>query len=223
MRYGVKFPTNLMMMEEIVPRSVVIGGVPLRLRPIGPDDEAALRAGFEQLSPEARYARFRGVTTPSDAQWQYLTRVDGERHVAIVAVAPSGEIVGVARFVCGQEPGEAEVAFTIADRVQRMGLGHTLLDALLPLARARGVAHLTAYTSATNHGMLRLFLSRGGRHVSTHQGEAILTLPTARPGSDDAPAAPKSWRSGRWSLARIAARARASARLAWRRAVPRAA
>ncbi len=221
--------TNLMATQNLESRLVVVGGVSLCVRGIRPDDEPALRAAFAQLSPSARYARFRGVGTPSDAQWRYLADVDGERHVAMVAIDPAGEIVGVARFVCGRELGQAEVAFTIADKLQRMGLGRILLETLLPLARSRGVNTLVAYTSAENQGMVRLFLSRGGRHVSTHQGEAVLTLPTAS-GTPPCGATTTSrtsttsrTRSTRWSFARIAARARNSARMAWRRAARSAA
>jgi protein lysine acetyltransferase len=152
------------------------------LRPIEPEDEPALRAAIARLSPESRYARFRGLGTLSDAQWRYLTRVDGHDHVALVAVTGEGEIVGVARFVRqGRGGRSAEIAFTVADAYQRRGLGHTLLCALLPMARARGVDMFVAYTAADNLAITRLFTSHGGRCVSTEQGESVLVLPTKLP------------------------------------------
>jgi acetyltransferase len=149
------------------------------LRPIEPEDEPALRAAVAALSPESRYARFRSLGSLSDAQWRYLTRVDGRDHVALVAVTSEGDIVGVARFV-RQGPGarSAEIAFTVADAYQRKGLGHTMLCALLPMARARGVDMFVAYTAASNLGIVRLFSAHGGRRVSTEQGESTLVLPT---------------------------------------------
>jgi len=212
-RYGAKFPYLLMTIPAIVPFEVRVGEVPLCVRAITPHDEAALRAGFEKLSPAARYARFRGFTTPSDAQWRYLTHVDGEAHLAIVAVTKDAEIVGVARFVRTLAPGEAEVAFTIADSFRGNRLGSTLLEVLVGLAQARGVTSFVAYTSADNHAMVRLFLARGGAHVSTQQGEAELVLPL-RPAEVALPSGAGS--STRAKVVRIAARARLSARRALR-------
>lgn len=160
--------------------ATLVAAETITLRPIRPDDEPALREGFKKLSVASRYARFRGHFDLTSAQWRYLTRVDGHDHVALVAVVPSGEIVGVARFVriaSGSET--AEVAFTIADDFQNRGLGKRLLAALLPLARARGVSVFEAYTSADNLGMVRLFAAFGGKRTSTHQSEAVLTLSTA--------------------------------------------
>jgi RimJ/RimL family protein N-acetyltransferase len=152
---------------------------PITLRPIRPDDEPALRAGFAKLSVASRYARFRGHFDLTSAQWTYLTHVDGHDHVALVAVVPSGEIVGVARFVrIAEGSNTAEVAFTVADEHQSQGLGRRLLAALLPLARACGVSVFEAYTSADNLGMVRLFAAFGGSRTSTHQSEAVLTLST---------------------------------------------
>lgn len=156
----------------------VLGGS-LVLRPIEPEDEPALRAAMAALSPESRYARFRSVGTLSDAQWRYLTRVDGHDHVALVAVTHDGAIVGVARFVRqGRGARSAEIAFTVADAYQRRGLGHTMLEALLPMARARGIDMFVAYTAACNLGIARLFTAHGGRCVATEQGESVLVLPT---------------------------------------------
>jgi RimJ/RimL family protein N-acetyltransferase len=157
---------------------VRVGEAPLTLRHIRPDDEPQLRAAFAGLSRASRYARFRGLSTLTDAQWRYLTNVDGHDHVALIAVTVVGEIVGVARFVRqGSGARDAELAITVADRFQRKGLGHTLLLSLLPLARARGIDSLVAYTAADNQGIARLLMSHGGRCVSMEQGESELRLP----------------------------------------------
>lgn len=160
------------------PNPTVFAGS-LTLRPIEPEDEPALRAAIAALSPESRYARFRSLGSLSDAQWRYLTRVDGCDHVALVAVTHDGRIVGVARFVRqGPHARSAEIAFTVADAYQRKGLGHTMLCALLPMARARGIDMFVAYTAANNVAVVRLFSAHGGRCVSTEQGESVLVLPT---------------------------------------------
>lgn len=209
-----------MELRRFVPLDVHVANEPLRVRAIAPSDEPALRRGFANLSPEARYARFRGFGTPSDAQWRYLTRVDGIRHVAIVATTEDGEIVGVARFVATNVPGEAEAAFTIADRFRGKRLGTVLLDVLIGLARERGIVSLVAYTSGENLAMIRLFLGAGGAHVSTRLGEVELVLSTSAQTAVEVAPETRSLEGrtarARRAAVRIAARARLSARRALR-------
>src|SRR5512141_853673 len=83
-------------------------GTRVVLRHVRPEDADTLRRGLTRLSPESRYRRFlEQVSQLTDAQVEYLTRVDGQDHVAIGAVTPDGEGAGIARFV--RLPGEPQV------------------------------------------------------------------------------------------------------------------
>src|SRR6266700_2870429 len=104
------------------------------IRPIAPDDGPALRAAYDQLSDETKYKRFLAAKphlTGSDVR--YLTNIDCERHVALVATpaANPGEILGVARFVIIPEDREtAEFAIVVGDPFQADGLGSALMERL---------------------------------------------------------------------------------------------
>ncbi|HYO53822.1 hypothetical protein [Archangium sp.] len=70
---------------------------------VRPEDGALLRDGFERLSPRSCLQRFLAAKPRlSEEEMHYLTRVDGERHVALGAVtwSPAGREVGLglARF-----------------------------------------------------------------------------------------------------------------------------
>ena len=120
------------MTEELRDGSCVV------IRPIEPDDRAALADGFERLSAESRYRRFFApVPHLSEHDLDYLTCVDHHDHEALVAVADAtGEGVGVARYV-RTGPDVAEPAIVVVDDWQGRGVGSRLLDALVERARRR--------------------------------------------------------------------------------------
>jgi GNAT superfamily N-acetyltransferase len=157
----------------------------LLTRDITPGDKAALRRFHAHLSPETRYRRYhsaKGDLTKGDLQ--YLTEVDGHRHVAVVAVDVDrpGELLGVARAVAlDDEAREAELAIVVRDDVQHDGVGAALVSALRCRAHGEGMDELIAEVQADNHRALRFFQGQGARQRSTGwAGVQALVLSTAR-------------------------------------------
>src|SRR5919107_1141837 len=99
----------------------------LQIRPIEPGDKPELAAAVGRLSAQSLRRRFLAAKpTLSRAELRYLTEVDGDHHIAFVAV--DGEtIVGVARCV-RLAPGAdvAEFAIVVGDECQRQGVGTAL-------------------------------------------------------------------------------------------------
>ena len=132
-------------------------GSQVHLRPIQPEDEAALTALYERLSPQTAYQRFFTAMRRLPPDWAHiLANVDYERRMAIVAVDPDGELIGVARYMYDQWADEAEIAIVIEDRWQGRGLGKRLLTELIGYAADRGIRRLRAYVLADNVRMLKL-------------------------------------------------------------------
>ena len=153
------------------------------IRPIEPDDRAALAEGFERLSPESRYRRFFApVTHLSEHDLDYLTCVDHHDHEALVAIAQAtGEGVGVARYV-RTGPDVAEPAIVVVDDWQGRGVGSRLLDALVERAREEGIRRFKAPVLAYNADAIHL-LERLGQTTRKHQGrevELTIDLPDAQ-------------------------------------------
>jgi RimJ/RimL family protein N-acetyltransferase len=156
-------------------------GARVLLRPIRPEDSEALALGFERLSEESRYRRFLSpIPRLSSSLLRYMTEVDHHDHEALVAFAPDGALLGVARSVRSNEDrGSAEAAVVVADDWQGLGLGTALLELLARRARAEGIDRFIALVLAENQEMIDLFERLGrvsviGRSSGTVEIEIAL-------------------------------------------------
>lgn len=145
------------------------------VRPVTPDDKEAIREGFRRLSPTSRYRRFLSpVAELTDRMATYLTEVDHHDHEALLAVAPDGHGVGVARFVRSEEdPQAAEIAVTVADDWQGRGLATGLLELLADRAREEGISRFTALMLAENREMLDVMEALGDVKVVARESGTI--------------------------------------------------
>lgn len=155
-------------------RVVLRSGDRVQLRALRRDDRDALVAMFDQLSDDSRYRRFFTVKPRlSEPTLDYLADVDHHDHEALVAVAPGGDLVGVARFIRDpQRPDAAEFAVTVVDSWQGRGLGTVLLRRLSARAADEGVRHFTADILVSNKPMLELVQTLGETDISSSDGRA---------------------------------------------------
>lgn len=130
----------------------------IRIRPMTRDDQPALQAVFDGMSPESRLRRFHapvGVLAPSLAR--PLLDIDGQRHVALLAEVGRAHRrpIGIARYV--REPDDrAEIAVEVVDDWQGRGVGTRLVRALVEHARRAGVLELHGDVLADNEPVQRL-------------------------------------------------------------------
>jgi RimJ/RimL family protein N-acetyltransferase len=168
-------------------------GGQITIRPIAPDDRDALRTAFLATSPRTRYLRFLGaVGELDDAALTYLTCVDQERHVALVATITSPDLktergAGVARFIRvddGDGPGGvAEAAITVSDDAQRRGIGTALAKELVRAARARGIHTLRAEVLEGNAEMRAILEGAGATRGPASDGVIAYDLELEPPGT----------------------------------------
>jgi RimJ/RimL family protein N-acetyltransferase len=145
-------------------RFTLADGGTVVVRDLHADDREGFIEAVGAMSDRSRYQRF---ATPkpklSDGEVDFLTHIDGVRHVALVALDGDDldEGAGVARYV-RFAPGRAEVAIGLVDAWQRRGVGSILLERLIARARAAGDLHtLEAMTLADNRGAQKLLRSCG--------------------------------------------------------------
>jgi acyl-CoA synthetase (NDP forming)/RimJ/RimL family protein N-acetyltransferase len=139
---------------------VLADGGTAHLRPITPQDAAALQAFHLRQSPESTYLRFFApMPRLSDADLERFTTVDHVDRVALVATV-GDDIVAVGRYDRIQ-PHTAEVAFNVSDAHQGRGLGSVLLEHLAAAAREHGVHRFVAEVLPQNRRMLGVFRDAG--------------------------------------------------------------
>ena len=155
------------------------------VRPIRSDDADALQEAFERLSLQSRYQRFHsGVPRLSDAMLRVLVTVDHVDREALVALTAEagGEIVGVVRYARDPtEPAAAELAVTVADAWQGLGLGAVLLRELTTRAAEHGVEHFTVDMLADNVPILALVRTVGGIRVAADGSVVSARVPILAP------------------------------------------
>lgn len=157
-------------------------GTPVTIRPITSDDRDDLRRAFLETSATTRYLRFLGIVSElTEAMLTYLTEVDQQNHVALVATITSPDLktergVGIARLIrATDDPHVAEAAITVTDAVQRQGVGTALAIELARAARHLGVLVIRAEVFEGNDAMRRILEAAGARQVESRTGSGTLS------------------------------------------------
>jgi RimJ/RimL family protein N-acetyltransferase len=150
----------------------MIAGV--RVRPLRRDDGALLDAVMAGMSDQSRYQRYHGPKPRlTSADRRYLTNVDERDHVALVALAPDGEPIAVARYVrLKDDPAAAELGVEVVDAWQGQGLGIDLITRLGRRAAASGIERLVARVLDANR--LKDGLKRRGWQVVERDGPSVV-------------------------------------------------
>ena len=141
-------------------------GAAVLIRPVRPEDEPALIAGFARLSPEEIRMRFmHGLKELTHADAARLTQIDYDREMALGVVrqrpgqAPEG--CGIARIVSDSDRERAEFAIILVRDVVGMGLSSLLLRRLISYARDQGIRELFGEILRENQPMLALCRAMG--------------------------------------------------------------
>ncbi len=143
----------------------MLDGAAVRIRAIRPDDQKRLHDHFRGLSEQSIYFRFMGIRrdlSPQDLK--RLTELDFKSHVGLAATLTENgreRFIGVGRYICGNDPHRAEVAFAILDEFQGRGIATLLLEHLRLIAEASGVTEFEADVLGENRQMLEVFAHSG--------------------------------------------------------------
>lgn len=138
----------------------------LLLRPIRPEDGAALQQFYAQASAQDLRLRFFAARreVPLGELARY-SQIDYDREMTFVAVPASpreaSRLLGHVRAVCDPDQVQAEFAIQVSGDQQGRGLGRALLLKLISYLRARGVKVLTGLCLAENRAMLQLARATG--------------------------------------------------------------
>lgn len=139
----------------------------LRLGSVLPSHREQISHGLKDLSVESIRNRFMGSKKEfSPQELEYLTNLDGWNHYAIgIEERDRPRGVALVRMVrSSSDPLEAEVAITIIDEYQRLGLGSILMKFIALSALEREVKRLSFTFMPQNEGIIRLIHKLGNSY-----------------------------------------------------------
>ncbi len=135
---------------------------------------------LEGLDPGSRMFRFASGGTDLEAAARLMVDVDYSQRYGLVAVRGTSDDVVAQGNYFGIEPGQAEVAFTIARGLQGLGLGTLLLAHLAEVAEENGISLFVAEVLPDNHRMIEVFRESGFPiEMSSRPGTIHVELPTS--------------------------------------------
>lgn len=160
-------------------------GILVRVRPLTSEDAPFLVDLFEHMGSESRYNRFMqpADNVDIDRVWVEAERIalqtNGES-CGVIAFADtldrSDTPVGAARFVRVTSQ-QAEIAVSVRDDMQHMGIGTNLLRLLIRLAAEQGIDQLFGTIQNSNASMWAMLKKIGHRLERQPEGSySIVTI-----------------------------------------------
>jgi len=151
----------------------------LRVGSVQPHNKKQISEGLRDMSPETIRNRFLGSKREfSDQELQYLTTLDGWNHYAI-GIEEREKLkrgVGLIRLVRASHSDlEAEIAITIIDEYQKMGLGSFLLNLIMLAALERKIEKLSFTFLPQNDAIVKL-VKRAGIPISGAHNQDYVQL-----------------------------------------------
>jgi len=159
------------------------------VRAVRPGDGGKIRKAFRNLERETIYRRFFGQKSEvTDAELERITGVDFERDVQLLVTIGHGEaktVIGEASYFATDAAApdrSAELAFTVEEDYQGLGIASSLMRHLVRIARQTDLARFEADVLTRNRPMLSVFQRSGLPITLRYDGDVVhvtLALPPA--------------------------------------------
>jgi acetyltransferase len=151
--------------DEYVNSTSLKDGTAVVFRPIRPEDEPGWQNLLTECSDDSIRMRFRALLrrTSHEIATRYCF-VDYDRDMSIVAEVRnngSSRLIGVGNLFSDLNRRSAEFAILVADQWQGRGLGDSLTDYCIDIAKTWGLHCVRAETTFRNTRMISLFAKHG--------------------------------------------------------------
>jgi len=175
--------------DQIIPEGAIypvemehterFGDLEIFFRPVKASDERLFQEYLYGLSEQSVYLRFFQILKafPHNLA-QKLLAVDYKENLGIIGTLGTSDtspIVAAAHWMLDVNENMAEVAFSVADEYQRMGIGTYLLRFLMRAAREQGIRGFRAVVLWENAGMMEVF-RKSGCILHTEYDSGVISL-----------------------------------------------
>jgi len=160
----ITFLTKVIYPQELE-RRVSVDGQHLLLRPAKPTDVRIIQEFFYSLSDRDVYYRFlRSMKAFPKEEMAAMADID--YHYRMTVLCLSGEvgfekIISISRYI--SQPGKdlVEVDVAVSESSRRLGIGKTMLETLIEIAKDKGFRGMNAYVDADNPKTILLLKKLG--------------------------------------------------------------
>jgi RimJ/RimL family protein N-acetyltransferase len=157
--------------------TIEIEGRQITIRPAKPVDERRIQEHYYSLDKEDIFSRFfHEKTSFGRSEIEPRSQVDYVKDLTLVAVVGEfgfGQVIAVGESMLLYNTNMAEVAFSVNNKYQNMGLGRRILRKLADTARENGISGLVAYTAPHNKAMINLFKTLPYKVTTAYDGEGV--------------------------------------------------
>ena len=134
-------------------------------RPVLPSDGHLLVGFFNKISPQTRYLRFmRHLDALPDDMLYHFTHVNYDSEFALIGLIEedgNDAIIGVARYAVDPHETTADIAVTVRDDWQHLGLGKALLAKTIDIGKEHGVFRFKSMVDPENSIIRQILLELG--------------------------------------------------------------
>jgi GNAT superfamily N-acetyltransferase len=163
--------------RDRISQVVLADGSPAEIRPLRPEDRAAVTMLFDTCSEENLYTRF--FTVGHGVVSHHIDHLfDRSSDARTYVLLKDGRVIGIADVERCDES-TSEIAFLVADDSHGLGVATLLLERAAEDARQAGVAWFVADVLAINHPMIEVLADAGFRlERHANHGDVAFRLST---------------------------------------------
>lgn len=159
MTFGENYPA------QYESRLTLKNGKEIFLRPVMQTDECLIVDLFNKLSPHSIYLRFlRHLhALPKDMLYRF-THIDYNTNFAIAAIIEEDDrdaIIAVARYVFSPQDNLTELAASVRDDWQHVGLGKSLLKKIIEIGKEHGICRFGGMIDPQNNIIMQILHELG--------------------------------------------------------------
>jgi GNAT superfamily N-acetyltransferase len=154
-------------------------GATVTVRPVTPEDEAAIFEFLTDLCEGSRRLRFFSGRADLRSEARRGAAGDDAEHHGLVALAPGRGVVGHAIYVRVPAAERAEVAVEVADDLHHLGLATLLMIRLAQFAEEHQIPRFFAEVLPENREMLAVFRDGFAAASTAGRGEVEVEFATS--------------------------------------------